>query len=134
MSKKPFKSQASSSRAVSGVFGRAEGAITIGSFGPSPFSAIKSSLLSYVYEPPDLGSISEPNVIVALKNLQKRDSTTKSKALEDLQAYILTLAVTDGGIEDAVLEAWVGLFWRIWSYFDDNVIFSPRSKYTLEHL
>lgn len=134
MSKKPFKSQASSSRAVSGAFGRSDGAITIGSFGPSPFSAIPSSLLSYVYEPPDLSSISEPNVVVALKNLQKKDSTTKSKALEDLQAYILTLAVTDGGIEDAILEAWVGLFWRIWSYFDDNVILSPSSKSTLEHL
>lgn len=135
MSKKPFKSQASSSRAVSGAFGRSDSAIIIGSFGPSPaFSAIPSSSLSYVYEPPDLSSISEPNIVVALKNLQKKDSTTKSRALEDLQAYILTLAVADGGIEDAILEAWVGHFWRIWSYLDDNVILSPRSKSTLGHL
>ena len=135
MSKKPFKSQASSSRAVSGSFGRSDGAIIIGGFGPAQaFSAIPPSSLSYVYEPPDLSSISEPNVIVALKNLQKKDSTTKSKALEDLQAYILTLAVADGGIEDAILEAWVGLFWRIRSNLDDNVILSPRSKSTLEPL
>lgn len=123
MSKKPFKSQASSSRAVSGGFARSDGAINIGGFG-----AIPSSSLSYVYEPPDLSSISEPNVVVALKNLQKKDSTTKSKALEDLQAYILAIAVADGGVEDAILEAWVGLFWRIWSNPHDNVMLSPRSK------
>lgn len=133
MSKKPFKSQASSSRAVSGAFGRSDGAISIGSYGPSPaFGAIPSSSLSYVYEPPDLSNITEPNVVVALKNLQKRDSTTKSKALEDLQTYVLTLAVADGGVEDAILEAWVGLFWRTWINLHDNVILCARSKSTPE--
>lgn len=135
MSKKPFKSQASSSRAVPSAFVRSDGAINIGSFGPSPaFGAIPSSSLSYVYEPPDLSSVSEPNVVVALKNLQKKDSITKSKALEDLQTYILTLAVADGGVEDAILEAWVGLFRRIWSNLHDNVMLSPRSKSTPEPL
>ncbi len=113
MSKKPFKSQASSSRAISGAFGQADSASSIGGFGVhSAFGFIPSSSLSYVYEPPDLSNISEPHVVVALKNLQKKDSTTKTKALEDLQAYVLTLAVENGGVEDAVLEAWVGLFWR----------------------
>ena len=47
--------------------------------------------------------------MVALKNLQKKDSTTKSKALEDLQVYVLSLAVESGGVEEAILEPWVGL-------------------------
>ena len=117
MSKKPFKSQASSSRAVSGASGQPDAASSPGNFRAiSTFSAIPSSSLSYVYEPPDLSNISEPNVVVALKNLQKKDSTTKTKALEELQAYVLSLAIESGGVEEAILEAWVGLFGdaRIW--------------------
>lgn len=111
MSKKSFKTQASSSRAVSGAFGQPEAAGSIGNFGgTSTFGAVPSSFLSYVYEPPDLSNISEPSVVVALKNLQKKDSTTKSKALEDLQVYVLSLAVESGGVEEAILEAWVGHF------------------------
>lgn len=110
MSKKSFKSQASSSRAVSGAFGQSEVSSSIGNFGvTSPFGAVPSSSLSYVYEPPDLSSISEPSIVVALKNLQKKDSTTKSKALEELQVYVLSLAVESGGIEEAILGPWVGL-------------------------
>lgn len=110
MSKKSFKSQASSSRAVSGAFGQAEVSSSTGNSGlTSTFGAIPSSSLSYVYEPPDLSSVSEPSIVVALKNLQKKDSTTKSKALEELQAYVLSLAVEGGGVEEAILEPWVGL-------------------------
>lgn len=110
MSKKSFKSQASSSRAVSGAFGQSEVSSSIGNFGvTSTFGAVPSSPLSYVYEPPDLSSVSEPNIVVALKNLQKKDSTTKSKALEELQVYVLSLAVESGGVEEAILEPWVGL-------------------------
>lgn len=118
MSKKSFKSQASSSRAVSGAFGQPDAASSPGNFGStSTFGAVPSSSLSYVYEPPDLSRISEPNVVVALKNLQKKDSTTKTKALEELQAYVLSLATESGGVEEAILEAWVGLFGglRIWT-------------------
>lgn len=102
---KPFKSQASSSRAVSGAFGAPDS--TAIAFGGG-FGAVPSSPLSYVFEPPDLSNISEPNVIVAFKNLQKKDSTTKAKALEDLQKYMSGLNLKDG-VEDAVLEPWVGL-------------------------
>ena len=125
MSKKSFKPQASSSRAVSSTFGQPEGASSIGNFGAtSTFGAAPSSL-SYVYEPPDLSSISEPSVVVALKNLQKKDSTTKSKALEELQIYVLSLAVESGGVEEAILEAWVGLFEGTEICYDDsNIILS----------
>ncbi len=113
MSKKQFKSQASSSRAVSGAFGVSDAAFSGSIFGvPSSLGAVSSSPLSYVYEPPDLTGISEPNVVVAFKNVQKKDSTTKSKALEDLQGYVLSLGPKNGGVEDAILEAWVGLYGR----------------------
>lgn len=126
MSKKSFKSQASSSRAVSGAFGQPEATSSIGNFGvTSTFGAVPSSSLSYVYEPPDLSSISEPRVVVALKNLQKKDSTTKSKALEELQAYVLSLAVQSEGIEDAILEPWVRVLKIEIHSEDSNIILSP---------
>lgn len=102
---KAFKSQASSSRAVSGAFAPADGASA--HFGGG-FGAVPASPLSYVYEPPDLSNISEPNVVVAFKNLQKKDSTTKAKALEDLQNFVSGLDSKDG-VEEAILEPWVGL-------------------------
>ncbi|KAL8716049.1 MAG: hypothetical protein Q9225_006265 [Loekoesia sp. 1 TL-2023] len=108
MSKKQFKSQASSSRAVSGAFAAPDGAL--GAFGAG-FGAVPSSPLSYVYEPPDLSTISEPNIIVAFKNVQKKDSTTKAKALEDLQKYMSGLDPKDG-LEDAVLEPWIKVYPR----------------------
>lgn len=102
---KPFKSQASSSRAISGAFAPADGAPA--HFGGG-FGAVAASPLSYVYEPPDLTNISEPNVVVAFKNLQKKDSITKAKALEDLQNFVAGLDSRDG-MEEAILEPWVGL-------------------------
>ena len=114
MSKKQFKSQASSSRAVLGALGTSDGALSAGAFGGRPtFGAVSSSPLSYIYEPPDLTAISEPNVVIAFKNLQKKDSTTKAKALEELQAYIQSLNEKQQRVEEAILEAWVGLSWRV---------------------
>lgn len=96
MSKKQFKSQASSSRAASG-------------FGFGGFGGVSSgSSLSYLAEPPNLTTISDPNVVVAFKNLSKKDSTTKAKALDDLLAYVQARPFEqDGGAEDAILDAWV---------------------------
>ena len=108
MSKKPFKSQASSSRAVSNAFG---GALEDASLGApqSNFGGLAASPLSHVYEPPDLRTLADPNVVVAFKNVQKKDSITKTKALEDLQGY--TVASSNRkGLEEAFLEAWVGLY------------------------
>ena len=105
MSKKPFKSQASSARAVSGAFGGVSDGAGFG----SNFGVVASSPLSYVYEPPNLSGLSEPNIVVAFKNLQKKDATTKAKALEDLQSYVSSLDVSKGGLEEPMLEAWVGI-------------------------
>ena len=99
MSKK-FKAQASSSR-VSPAFGSYNG---FGGFGSGAVSA-----LSYISEPPNLTSISDSNVVVAFKNILKKDSTTKAKGLEDLRAYVLAHPNEGGGVEEPVLEAWVGL-------------------------
>jgi hypothetical protein len=105
MSKK-FKSQASSSRAAAGGFGAFAG--SFGGF--STVSASHShapSSLSYVTEPPDLSRISEPQLVVAFKNLLKKDDTTKTKALEDVRDYILKLENRSDSLEDGVLDAWV---------------------------
>jgi E3 ubiquitin-protein ligase listerin len=103
MSKRQYKSQASASKAASNTYGTSFGGFS----SPSGLGGT-SSLLSFVSNPPDLSAISEPNVVVAFKNLSKRDSTTKAKALEDLQGYISSLGGDGGGVEGGVLEAWVG--------------------------
>ena len=111
MSKKAFKSHASSSRAVSGAFG-GDGPVFGDSTTTPAFGAVSSSPLSYVYEPPDLTAFSDPNIVVAFKNLQKKDGTTKAKALEDLQAYVSSLGAETGGVEEVMLTAWVGQLGR----------------------
>ncbi|KAF7197399.1 E3 ubiquitin-protein ligase listerin [Pseudocercospora fuligena] len=99
MKKGQFKSQASSGRA--GGFGGG-----FGGFGGST----QSSVLSYVQEPPDYSNISDSHVVVAFKNLTKKDGTTKAKALEDLQASLIS---GETGIEDGVVEAWVKQYPRL---------------------
>lgn len=113
MNRNKFRSQASSSRAVSGAFGAPSSAGLFG--GTTAFGASTSSKLSYVYEPPDLSGIPEPNVVVSFKNLQKKDSTTKAKALEELQAHIASFGSNDG-VEQSILEAWVSVFQRFRAY------------------
>lgn len=113
MSKKPFKSQASSSRAS--TYNAQSGSNNIGFFGSSTLGAVPSSL-SYVYEPPDLNAVSAPNIIVALKNLQKKDATTKFKALEELQSYVASAETEDGRLEESIVEAWV-CFKDIYPFF-----------------
>ena len=95
MSKREFKTQASSARAE----------VALGRFGRAGFGKTQSSVLSYVQVPPDYSAISHPNFTVALKNLSKKDATTKAKALEELETSITS---PDLEIEDALLEAWVG--------------------------
>ena len=105
MSKKAFKSQASSSRAASAAFGGTGD--NASAFGTSPgFGNVVSSQLSYIYEPPDLTGISDPNIGVAFKNLQKKDSNTKAKAVEELSKFFTRLGKDEP--EEAILEAWVG--------------------------
>jgi len=103
MSKKSFKAQASSSRAfqqTQSTFGSGFSANNTG-FGGA------SSSLSYLAEQPDLSTVSDPNVSVNFKNLGKKDSTTKAKALEELLAYLATQTGNKQEIEDGFLDAWV---------------------------
>lgn len=130
MSKKAFKSQASSSRAIIGAFGSSDRTAFGNSHGSSTFGSVSSSPLSYVYEPPELSGFSEPNVGVAFKNIQKKDGVTKSKALEELQNYVSSVAAEKGGLENAMLEAWVGLPIEA-AIFDSNPRLYSRSKSTL---
>ncbi|KAM0284685.1 hypothetical protein ACHAQH_001839 [Verticillium albo-atrum] len=82
-------------------------------FGGFP-SAPSGSGLSYLTEPPDFSSISDANVGVAFKNLLKKDATTKTKALEELVSYVRARPhEQDGGVEEAILEAWVQVYPRI---------------------
>ena len=94
MSKKQVKAQASSGRAV-GFFG---------GFTSSEFGSTKSSPLSCIQELPDYSVIRDANVLVVFKNLSKKDSTTKTKALEDIQTYVSRV---DNEIEEGLLETWV---------------------------
>ncbi|KAI9651221.1 hypothetical protein NHQ30_001259 [Ciborinia camelliae] len=102
MGKRQFTSQASSTRAAT-----ASGA----GFGFGFTTA--STRLSYLTEPPNLSSIADANVIVSFKNLSKKDGTTKSKALEDLRTFIQNQPNEQGGVEEAILEAWVNVYPRV---------------------
>ncbi|KAK3352212.1 hypothetical protein B0T25DRAFT_500101 [Lasiosphaeria hispida] len=81
-----------------------------GSFGFSGFSS--STTLSYITPPPDLSEIPQ-EVVVPFKNLLKKDSITKGKALEEIVAYVQTLSRQNGEPGDAILEAWAQLYARI---------------------
>ncbi|KAI1802039.1 Zfp294 protein [Daldinia bambusicola] len=105
MSRKPGKSRAVASNTFTSF-----GSKTFGAFS----AASKGADLSYLAEPPDLSSISDANVVVSLKNLQKKDATTKAKALEELVSYVQAHPHDkDGGVEEPILEAWVQLYPRI---------------------
>ncbi|KAI5868341.1 hypothetical protein GGS23DRAFT_592120 [Durotheca rogersii] len=104
MSRKPAKPRASAGKTFIGSGSSSFGA----------FSTSSGTDLSYLAEPPDFSPISDSNVIVSLKNLQKKDATTKAKALEELVAYAQAHPhERDGGAEEPVLEAWVQLYPRI---------------------
>ncbi|KAI1172606.1 hypothetical protein F4777DRAFT_496288 [Nemania sp. FL0916] len=105
MSRKPGKARAASSKAGPGF-----GASSFGSFA----SAASGINLSYLAEPPDFASVSDATVVVSLKNLQKKDATTKAKALEELLAYAQAHPYEqNGGVEEPVLDAWVQSYPRI---------------------
>jgi hypothetical protein len=116
MSKK-FKSQASSARAANATFGS-----PAFGFGGSSFQTTSS--ISYIAEQPDLSGVSDPHVIVSLRNLGKKDSTTKTKALEELQEYVQTVG---SNVEDSVVAAWV----RRTRLHDYKVLTLPRLISTL---
>ncbi|KAJ5578378.1 uncharacterized protein N7459_007342 [Penicillium hispanicum] len=100
MSKK-FKSQASSSRAAAGGFGSFGG--FSGVFGNS---GREPSSLTYIAEPPDLSRISDQQVVIAFKNLLKKDDITRTKALDELKEHIASIEASKGTLDDGFLEAW----------------------------
>lgn len=71
------------------------------------------SSLSYLAEPPSFAAVTDPNVVVSLKNLLKKDPTTKSKALDELVAFAQAHPFEqDGGVDEAILAVWVQLYPR----------------------
>lgn len=73
-----------------------------------PFSETGSgSPLSYLSEPPSFSAVSDPNVVVSFKNILKKDTTTKSKALEHLIQHVQDSAFASEDGDDAILEIWV---------------------------
>ncbi|KAB8345877.1 hypothetical protein FH972_022932 [Carpinus fangiana] len=109
MSKKQFKAPASSSRVGFGQPSNPFGA----SSSSSPAFGSGGSPLSYLAEQPDLAPVSDPNVVVSFKNLSKKDSTTKAKALEELQSWITAKHNAGEPVENAFLDAWVKVYPRI---------------------
>jgi E3 ubiquitin-protein ligase listerin len=106
MSKK-FKSQASAANARTTSAAVGSSSLPFGFSSPSAngFQNASSSL-SYVAEQPDLSTISNSNLVVTLRNLGKRDSVTKSKALEELQEFVSAIPSSES-LETGLLEAWV---------------------------
>lgn len=94
MKKAQFKSHASSSRATSASFG----GLTFN----NPYSS-----LSYFTKAPDLSGIENPHVVVAFKNLTRKDENTRSRALQDFRAYLHAQAKEKNEIDDNIIEAWV---------------------------
>lgn len=101
MSKK-FKSQASSSRAAASAFG------SFGGFSSSfTNDGREPSALTYITEPPDLSRIPDQRLVIAFKNLLKKDETTRTKALDELREYVSTVEKQSETLDDGFLEAWV---------------------------
>ncbi|CAK7214601.1 hypothetical protein SBRCBS47491_002201 [Sporothrix bragantina] len=84
-----------------------------GGFGGFEMARSKSGL-AYVAERADLSAISDAHAVVSFKNLVKKDSTTKARALEELVAHAQAHPFSQGGgVEDGVLDAWVQCYPRL---------------------
>ncbi|PHH56078.1 E3 ubiquitin-protein ligase listerin [Ceratocystis fimbriata CBS 114723] len=85
------------------------------SAGSGAFSSLETlSDLSYLAPQADTSAISDANVIISFKSLQKKDDTTKTKAMEDLLSYAKAHPFdSNGGVEDAILDAWLTVYARL---------------------
>lgn len=93
--------------------GRAFGSPAPSGFGGFATTASSTGSLSYLSDTPDLSSISDANIVVSFKSLLKKDTTTKSKGLAELIQYTQAHPYEqDGGVENAILDAWVQLYPR----------------------
>lgn len=123
MSKK-FKSQASSSRAATGAFGSFGGfSSSFGGDGREP------SALTYIAEPPDLSRISDQQLVIAFKNLLKKDDITRTKALEELKEHVNSVYENKGTLDDGFLEAWVRQMLSNATIYLESKLTRSRSKY-----
>jgi hypothetical protein len=68
--------------------------------------ATSSTTLSYLTPPPDFSEIPQ-EVVVPFKNLLKKASTTKEKALQDILAYVQGLGSDGQGLPESVIDAYV---------------------------
>ncbi|PNY23114.1 E3 ubiquitin-protein ligase listerin [Tolypocladium capitatum] len=86
----------------------------LGASGGAFSGAAAGSALSYLAEPPSFSAVSDPNAVVSLKNVLKKDGTTKAKALEDLLQLVQAHPFEQGGgVDEALLEIWTQLYPRI---------------------
>lgn len=123
MSKK-FKSQASSSRAAASAFG------SFGGFSGGLSSEGKEpSALTYIAAPPDLSRIAEQQLVIAFKNLLKKDDITRLKALEELRDHISTEQETKRTLDDGFLDAWVCIDRSYIKIPSNNIVFSQVRIY-----
>lgn len=109
MSKYHLKAQASSVRNASlgaSVFGTGFGNAGA-AFGAS------ASKLSYLADQADVSSLSDPNLVVIFRNLSKKDTTTKAKALEELQAFVAELRGRQEEVDESFLSAWIKVYPRL---------------------
>lgn len=72
-----------------------------------------ASRLSYLAEQPDISSLSDSNLVVIFRNLSKKDTTTKAKALEELQAFVSELKSRQDEVDESFLTAWIKVYPRL---------------------
>ncbi|KAK4150086.1 hypothetical protein C8A00DRAFT_37319 [Chaetomidium leptoderma] len=90
-----------------------------------------STTLSYLTPPPDFSGVPQ-EVVVPFKNLLKKASTTKEKALQDIIAYVQGLGSDGKGLEEPVIDAYVELYPRL--SIDDSARVRELSHQLLFHL
>ncbi|KAL2267324.1 hypothetical protein VTJ83DRAFT_4601 [Remersonia thermophila] len=106
-------------------FGRKKPGASFGGFGAS------ATTLSYLTPPPDFSAIPH-EVVVQYKNLLKKDSTTKEKALQDILAYVRRLGPNPETLEEAVIDTYIDLYPRL--SIDDSPRVRELSHQLLFHL
>ncbi|KAK3988385.1 E3 ubiquitin-protein ligase listerin [Cladorrhinum sp. PSN332] len=81
-------------------------------FGGAGALATSSTTLSYLTPPPDFSSIPQ-EIVVSFKNLLKKASQTKEKALQEILLYEQARTPDSAGPEDAAIEAYIQLYPRL---------------------
>lgn len=66
-----------------------------------------STTLSYLTPPPDFSAIPQ-EVVVPFKNLLKKASTTKEKALQDILSHVQSLGTEGKTLDESTIDVYVG--------------------------